>query len=179
MVPELEVHVAEGLPGLHERGGLAGLREHGDRLLELRARPFVVADRAVMEVFTPGTHGSTFGGNPLACAVGREVIAWMNEGILQRRVRTLGWTLRARLEQIAERTQTLSGVRSRGLWAGLDIGIPGVSGRDVAEAMLRRNVIVKDTHGQTLRLSPPLIIPERDLLWALDELEAALLELAA
>lgn len=134
----------------------------------------VLADDAVMEVFTPGTHGSTFGGNPLACAVAREVVAWLAEGTLQRRARTLGWTFSAALESVAERTGAISAIRSRGLWAGIDIGIPGISGHDVAVALLSRRVIAKDTHGRTIRFAPPLTISERDLLWGVEQIEATL-----
>lgn len=143
----------------------------GGGLLPISA---VLADNDVMDVLTPGTHGSTFGGNPLACAVAREVVSWLGEGTIQQRTRKLGWTFSAALEAIGERTGAISGIRSRGLWAGIDIGIPGVSGRDVAEALLQRRVIAKDTHGQTIRLAPPLTISERGLLWGLDQLEDAL-----
>jgi len=143
----------------------------------LLASSAVLANADVMDVLQPGQHGSTFGANPLNCAVGLEVIAMLNDGTIQQNARVRGLTLGARLQMIAEKTGVISEVRCRGLWAGIDITIPNVSGRDVAEALLARNVIAKDTHGQTIRFLPPLTISERDLLWGLDQLEHALMEL--
>ena len=121
----------------------------------------IVADRAVMDVFTPGSHGSTFGGNPLACAVGHQVVRMLDTGEYQERATTLG----ARLADGLADLPGLGAVRVRGLWAGLDVD-SGHTGRQVCEALLERGVLAKDTHGSTIRLAPPLIIEpdEVDLL---------------
>ena len=124
----------------------------------------VVSDQDVLGVFRPGEHGSTFGGNPLACAVGLEVIRMLKSGEYQERATLLGKRLTARLEELP--SAAVSGFRSRGLWAGVDI--IGRTGRDVSEGLLKRGVLTKDTHGATVRIAPPLTISEDELEWGLD-----------
>jgi ornithine--oxo-acid transaminase len=126
----------------------------------------VVADRDVLGVFKPGEHGSTFGGNPLACAVGIEVVRLLAVGEYQRRAAELGERLAARLAALP--TTSVSGFRVRGLWAGVDV--VGRTGRDLCHGLMARGVLAKDTHGSTIRLAPPLSISKRDLDWALDQL---------
>jgi ornithine--oxo-acid transaminase len=132
----------------------------------------VVSRREVMEVFRPGGHGSTFGGNPLACAVGIEVVRMLQTGEYQARARALGEVLAAGLAALP--ASKVAGFRVRGLWAGVDI--VGRTGRDVCEGLMRRGILAKDTHGSTIRLAPPLVIERSDLEWAIqqlaDELEA-------
>jgi ornithine--oxo-acid transaminase len=128
----------------------------------------VVASREILGVFSPGEHGSTFGGNPMACAVGLAVVRLVRTGEMQERARALGKVLDERLRGLPG----ITGYRSRGLWAGVDVA--GRTGRDVCEAMLHRGVLVKDTHGSTIRLAPPLVISRPDLEWALDQLAAEL-----
>jgi ornithine--oxo-acid transaminase len=132
----------------------------------------VVADRGVLGVLTPGSHGSTFGGNPLACTVGREVIAMLRTGEFQARAATLGERLAAALEPLVD--HGLSAMRVRGLWAGIDVADPTVSGRRVCELLLDRGVLAKDAHGHTLRLAPPIVITESELDFAVDQLVDAL-----
>ncbi|MBG6098550.1 ornithine--oxo-acid transaminase [Nocardioides luteus] len=134
----------------------------------------VVADRDVLGVIGPGQHGSTFGGNPLACAVGTAVIDLLETGEFQARAEALGQVLRDRL--MAMVGKGIVGFRSRGLWAGVDIDPAVGTGREICERLLARGVLAKDTHGSTIRLAPPLVIAEDDLHWALDQLEAAVSE---
>jgi ornithine--oxo-acid transaminase len=132
----------------------------------------VVADQEVLGVFKPGQHGSTFGGNPLACAIAREVIAILRTGEFQERSRTLGAHLHERLGALpADRVRE---VRGRGLWAGVELN---GKARPVSERLMERGVLAKETHETTLRLAPPLVIDKADLDWALDHLEAVLAEL--
>jgi ornithine--oxo-acid transaminase len=132
----------------------------------------VVADRDVLGVFKPGQHGSTFGGNPLACAIAREVIAILRTGEFQERSRTLGAHLHERLGALpAERVRE---VRGRGLWAGVELN---GKARPISEKLMDRGVLAKETHETTLRLAPPLVIDQTDLDWALDHLEAILAEI--
>jgi len=131
----------------------------------------VVADRDVLGVIGPGQHGSTFGGNPLACAVGTAVVELLETGEFQARAEALGQVLRDRL--LAMVGNGIVGFRSRGLWAGVDIDPAIGTGREICERLLARGVLAKDTHGSTIRLAPPLVIAEEDLHWALDQLEAA------
>ena len=137
----------------------------------------VVADASVLGVLTAGTHGSTFGGNPLACAVGREVLALLSTGELQARATKLGDHLATRLAELEG--PVVTEVRTRGLWAGIDFGPAVPSGRAVCEQLLARGVLAKDTHGSTVRLAPPLVIEESDLDLALDILGEISTELAA
>jgi len=130
----------------------------------------VVARREVMGVFRPGEHGSTFGGNPLACAVGLEVVRMLRTGEFQERARDLGAVLAAGLATLP--SDRVSTVRARGLWAGVDIA--GRTGRDVCEGLMRRGLLAKDTHGSTIRLAPPLVIGRDDLEWAVGVLREEL-----
>lgn len=137
----------------------------------------VVGDAEVMGVLRPGEHGSTFGGNPLAAAVGLAVVELLQTGEMQARSRELGAHLHSRL--LALLGHGLTQVRGVGLWAGVDIDPRLGTGRDIGERLLAKGVIAKDTHGQTLRLAPPLVITADELDLALDALTEALAEAAA
>ena len=121
----------------------------------------IAADADVLAVITPGSHGSTFGGNPLAAAIGREVIAMLNTGEFQQRAETLGDKLAAGLGELVG--QGVDAVRSRGLWAGIDISPELSTGRHVCEQLLEHGILAKEAHGQTLRLAPPLVASEEDI----------------
>ncbi len=133
----------------------------------------VVADADVLGVFRPGEHGSTFGGNPLACAVGLEVVAMLSTGEFQARATELGDHLHAELNLLTG-AGVVTEVRGRGLWAGVDIAPGHGTGREVSEKLMDRGVLVKDTHGATIRIAPPLVISKEDLDWGLDQLRAVL-----
>ena len=133
----------------------------------------VVGRREVLGVLTPGTHGSTFGGNPLACAVGSAVVGLLATGEYQSRATTLGTHLRQRLDAMVT-DGLLDEARTVGLWAGIDIPERRGTGRALSERLLSRRVLVKDTHGSTVRLAPPLTIRQDDLDWGLDQLVDAL-----
>jgi len=124
----------------------------------------VVSSGDVLGVFKPGQHGSTFGGNPLACAVAREVIAMLSTGEFQERSAKLGAHLHDRLSGLPRRA--VRQVRGRGLWAGVEFAT--LSGREACERLAALGVLAKDTHGTSIRLAPPLIISESDLDWAID-----------
>ncbi|MET9933545.1 MULTISPECIES: ornithine--oxo-acid transaminase [unclassified Streptomyces] len=133
----------------------------------------VVADRDVLGVFRPGEHGSTFGGNPLACAVALEVIAMLRTGEYQERAAELGDHLHAELGLLVG-GGAVEAVRGRGLWAGVDIAPSKGTGREISERLLDRGVLVKDTHGSTIRIAPPLVITKEDLDWGLERLRGVL-----
>ncbi|WP_405875162.1 ornithine--oxo-acid transaminase [Streptomyces sp. NBC_00005] len=132
----------------------------------------VVARRDVLGVLRPGEHGSTFGGNPLAAAVGTAVVELLETGEYQRRAAELGLVLRGGLTSLLGRGVT--GFRARGLWAGVDIDPSIGTGREIGERLLREGVLVKDTHGSTIRLAPPLTITGEELQGALRALERVL-----
>src|SRR5215472_2633118 len=128
----------------------------------------VVSSSAVLGVFKPGQHGSTFGGNPLACAIAREVLAMLSTGEFQERSAKLGTHMHDRLGALPR--SVVREVRGRGLWAGVEF--PELGGREVSERLMERGVLAKDTHGSTIRLAPTLVIGEDDLDWAIDQVEA-------
>jgi len=128
----------------------------------------VVSSAQVLGVFKPGQHGSTFGGNPLGCAIAREVIAMLNTGEFQERSAKLGAHMHDRLNALPARA--VRDVRGRGLWAGVEF--TAFTGRQVSERLMEAGVLAKDTHGATIRLAPPLMVSKDDLDWAIDQLEA-------
>jgi ornithine--oxo-acid transaminase len=137
----------------------------------------VVSRAEVLDVLTAGTHGSTFGGNPLACAVGRAVVGLLETGEYQARSAELGTVLQARLRAMIG--HGVLAVRGAGLWAGVDVDPELGTGRQVCERMAARGVLAKDTHGSTIRLAPPLVIEADELEWAVDQLSGALADLRA
>ncbi|GAB7043664.1 MULTISPECIES: ornithine--oxo-acid transaminase [Catenuloplanes] len=132
----------------------------------------VAGRRDVLGVLRPGEHGSTFGGNPLACAVAAEVVNLLATGEFQRRSAALGTRLHAGLTDLIGKG--VIAVRGRGLWAGVDIDPALMTGRRACELLLERGVLVKDTHGSTIRLAPPLTVTEDDIDVALGRLAAVL-----
>ncbi|OGA00934.1 MAG: ornithine--oxo-acid transaminase [Betaproteobacteria bacterium RIFCSPLOWO2_02_FULL_62_17] len=115
----------------------------------------------VMDVFTPGDHGSTFGGNPLACAVALEALDLLEEEQLVEQAARLGEHLLAGLRAL--RSPLIRAVRGKGLLAGIELNISLAGARQVCEAMLRRGIVTKDTHHTVLRFAPPLIITPAQL----------------
>jgi ornithine--oxo-acid transaminase len=134
----------------------------------------VVGRRDVLGVLQPGEHGSTFGGNPLACAVGRAVVRILADGEPQRRAAELGVHLHARLGELIG--HGVVAVRGVGLWAGVDVDPQLLTGRQVCEGLLARGVLAKDTHGSTIRLAPPLVVTREELDLAVDALQDVLRE---
>jgi ornithine--oxo-acid transaminase len=132
----------------------------------------VVGNRDVLGVIRPGEHGSTFGGNPLAAAVGLTVVEMLETGEFQERARRLGAHLASALEPLIGHGVTT--VRIAGLWGGVDIDPAYGTGREVAEKLMDRGVLVKDTHGQTVRIAPPLVIRATELDWAVEQLRLVL-----
>ncbi|GAB3877651.1 ornithine--oxo-acid transaminase [Kibdelosporangium lantanae] len=119
----------------------------------------VVGRRDVLGVLRPGEHGSTFGGNPLACAIGRAVVKLLNTGEFQERSRELGAYLHTQLRALPG----VAEVRGRGLWAGVEIAPGGPTGRQASEALAARGVLCKETQDTTLRVAPPLVITRDEI----------------
>ncbi|GGK17709.1 ornithine--oxo-acid transaminase [Pilimelia terevasa] len=132
----------------------------------------VAADAAVLGVLRPGQHGSTFGGNPLACAVATEVIKLLETGEFQARATELGERLHNGLAKLIG--DGVTEIRGRGLWAGVDIDPARMTGREASERLMARGILAKDTHGSTIRLAPPLVITADEIDWTLDQFAAIL-----
>ena len=137
----------------------------------------VVSSREVLGVFRPGEHGSTFGGNPLACAIGIEVIRLLNTGEYQERAARLGERLIGRLRDEAP-AAAVREVRGRGLWVGIELIPAATPARAVCERLVQEGVLAKDTHETTVRLAPPLCVSQDDLDWAIDRIIEVLAERA-
>jgi ornithine--oxo-acid transaminase len=128
----------------------------------------VVSRSDVLGVLRPGEHGSTFGGNPLACAVGIAVVDLLATGEYQERAREIGAVLHARLGELVGKGVTA--VRGRGLWAGVDIDPDLMTGRQACERLADKGILAKDTHGSTIRLAPPLVVTEDEVHLVADRL---------
>lgn len=135
-----------------------------------------LARREVMDVFKPGDHGSTFGGNPIAAAVGLAALDTLVEERLVERSGALGLRLLSRLAAIDN--PLIREVRGRGLFAGIELDATKVQAGMVAERLLGAGILTRDTHHNTIRLAPPLIIEKPDIDWAVDRIAAVLAKLA-
>ncbi len=132
----------------------------------------VVGRSDVLGVLKPGQHGSTFGGYPVACAVGRAVVKLLATGEFQQRSTELGHYLHERLHELSG--LGVAEVRGRGLWAGVDIDPSAKTGREVSMALRDQGVLCKETHERTLRIAPPLVITREEIDHAVDALAGAL-----
>jgi ornithine--oxo-acid transaminase len=135
-----------------------------------------LARREVMDVFTPGDHGSTFGGNPIAAAVGLAALDLLIEEGLVERAASLGRRLLSRLAAI--NNPLVLDVRGRGLFAGIELDATRIRAGVVAERLLRAGILTKDTHRNTLRFAPPFIIEESEIDWAIDRVAEVLAEIS-
>jgi ornithine--oxo-acid transaminase len=148
--------------GIRPDGVIVG-KALGGGLLPVSA---FVARAEVLDLMEPGSHGSTFGGNPLAARVGLEALRVLEDERLIERSRILGEHLLARLRAVE--SPLIRAVRGRGLWAGVELDGARVSARQVVECMAERGVLTKDTHETVVRFAPPLTIGREALDWGLD-----------
>ena len=132
----------------------------------------VIGTKKVMDVFTPGSHGSTFGGNSFACAIAREVIAYINEEKPQKRAQELGAHLLKRLKVI--NSPKISEIRGMGLMFGADIKPEFGKAKKYCEKLATLGVLCKDTREQTIRFTPPIVTSKEDLDWAMDRVAEVL-----
>jgi len=134
-----------------------------------------VATNDVMQVFHPGDHGSTFGGNPLASAVAMAALDVLSDEKLVERSAELGAWLLSELQDL--RSHIVSDVRGRGLFVGIEVDARYTSARPVVDRLLARGILSKDTHGTVVRIAPPLNIARDDLAWAVGEIHTVFREL--
>lgn len=132
----------------------------------------LLADDAVMQVFTPGSHGSTYGGNPLACAVASAALdVLMDEKLIERSAELGAW-MKAELERM--QSPHIKQLRGIGLWYGVELHESAGGARRFCEALQHEGVLCKETHTHTIRLAPPLVVDKADLEWALARLRKVL-----
>jgi len=136
----------------------------------------VLADREILGVFKPGEHGSTFGGNPLACAVARESLRVIREEKLVENAAERGRSFMEKLRKV--RSRHIKEVRGRGLLIGIELHAAAGGARRFCEELMKEGLLCKETHENVLRLAPPLIIREKDLNWALKRLKTVFRRLA-
>ena len=135
----------------------------------------VVGTEDLMQVFAPGDHGSTFGGNPLAAAVGLAALDVLFDEKLIERSAEMGAHLLERLRTI--KSPLVKDVRGKGLFVGLEVESARLTARDVVDRLLARGILSKDTHGTVVRFAPPLVIDREALDWAVEEVRAVFAEL--
>ena len=134
-----------------------------------------LARRDVMEVFTPGDHGSTFGGNPLAAAVGLEALNILVEEGLAENSAEMGAYLLDELAAI--NSPLIEELRGRGLFIGIEIDSSKATAREICEALMARGLLSKETHSTVVRLAPPLIINKTEIDWAVTQIREVLQEI--
>jgi len=132
----------------------------------------MLTSREVMSVLQPGDHGSTYGGNPLACAVAREALKVLVEENLIERAAELGDYLADRLCEID--SPHIKEIRIRGLWAGIVLEPKAGSARRFCRALMERGLLCKDTHWNVIRLAPSLVITREEIDWAVERLAEVL-----
>ncbi|HIE37995.1 MAG TPA: ornithine--oxo-acid transaminase [Anaerolineales bacterium] len=134
----------------------------------------VLASREVLGVFHPGDHGSTFGGNPLGCAVAREALKVLVEEGLIERAEELGYYFMGRLARIESRH--VKEVRGKGLLIGVELMPEAGGARRFCEALKEKGLLCKETHGNVIRFAPPLVVTREELDWALERIEPVLMD---
>jgi ornithine--oxo-acid transaminase len=129
----------------------------------------VLASKEILGVFGPGDHGSTFGGNPLACAVARTALQVLKEERLVERSEELGGYFLAKLRNL--RSPVIKEIRGRGLWIGIELHTPA---RKYCEALKEEGVLCKETHDNIIRVAPPLVIRREEIDWAVERFQKVL-----
>lgn len=134
-----------------------------------------LASKEVMQWLTPGSHGSTFGGNPLAAAIGKKSLELLEEENLIENSRVLGDFFKDALINI--KSKVIKEVRGKGLWIGVVIDPNYVSGKNLSKLLLKEGILCKETHETVIRFAPPLVITKEEIEWALEIITAALTQI--
>lgn len=134
-----------------------------------------LARKDVMDVFDPGSHGSTFGGNPIAAAIGLEAIRLLEDEKLAEKSAELGGYLKDRLSEL--NSSLITEIRGIGLWIGVDIDPAKATAREVCERLKKKGLLCKETHQTVVRFAPPLTISKQEIDWAADQVRGVLSEM--
>jgi ornithine--oxo-acid transaminase len=134
-----------------------------------------LAKKEVMDIFVPGTHGSTFGGNPLAAAVGTEALNILIEDKLPERSMEMGNYLMGELAKL--NSALIGSIRGSGLFIGIEIDPQVGSAREICERLMDRGLLSKETHETVVRLAPPLVISREEIDWAVAQIREVLQEM--
>jgi ornithine--oxo-acid transaminase len=126
----------------------------------------VLASREIMDVYRPGDHGSTFGGNPLGCAVARTALRVLVEEKMVEHSGELGGYFLGLLRTL--RSSDLKEVRGKGLWIGIELHSPA---RPYCEALKQEGILCKETHDHVIRIAPPLVITRAEIDWAFERIQ--------
>jgi len=131
-----------------------------------------LSSKEVLELMNPGSHGSTFGGNPLAAALGKRSLELLHEENLIENSRIMGDHFKKSLLNM--NSKIIKDVRGMGLWLGVEIDPKYISGKDLSLMCLEHGILCKETHETTIRYAPPLIISEEELNWGIDKISIVL-----
>jgi ornithine--oxo-acid transaminase len=129
----------------------------------------VLASKEIMGVYKPGDHGSTFGGNPLGCAIARTALRVLVEEKMVERSAELGAYFLEKLKTL--RSPELKEVRGRGLWIGIELHRPA---RPYCEELKRQGILCKETHDHVIRIAPPLVITREEIDWAFERIKSVI-----
>jgi ornithine--oxo-acid transaminase len=132
----------------------------------------VLADEPIMGLFTPGEHGSTFGGNPLACECALAAMDVIEEEHLVERSQEMGTYFMKRLEEL--NSKHVKEIRGRGLLIGIELTREAGGARKFCEALMAKGLLCKETHDHVIRLAPPLVIKKEEIDWAVEQVKAVL-----
>jgi ornithine--oxo-acid transaminase len=132
----------------------------------------VLSNREVMDVLRPGEHGSTFGGNPLACAIARTALKVLVEENMIENAAVMGDYFLSNLSKI--KAPHIKAVRGKGLLLAVELTADAGGARNYCEALMARGLLCKETHENTIRFAPPLVIAKDEIDWALERIEAVL-----
>jgi len=133
--------------------------------MTMRASQYLLASREILGVYKPGDHGSTFGGNPLGCAIARTALRVLIEENMVERSAELGTYFLTLLQTL--RSPNLKEVRGKGLWIAIELHTPA---RPYCEALMNEKILCKETHDRVIRIAPPLVINRQEIDWAFEKI---------
>jgi ornithine--oxo-acid transaminase len=131
-----------------------------------------LSSKEVMQWLNPGSHGSTFGGNPLAAAIGKRSLELLEEENLIENSRVLGDFFKNVLNSI--NSPVIKEVRGRGLWIGVVIDPNYISGKELSKLLLNEGILCKETHETVIRFAPPLVVTKAEIEWAVEVLKTVI-----